>query len=345
MEEHEINLNDLPESSEISNDDEFIVVDKYEPLTELQNQNKKINYSTFKEQIIPENPRSGLRGDRGDKGIPGMSGRKGEKGNKGLKGNQGIQGLPGYFGFNGLKGEKGNTGELGDKGIIGSSGTKGLPGESGSKGETGDPGINGPRGLRGDKGELGDKGNKGIKGIPGDFNTKILLGKKGDKGPSGFGRKGAKGTKGLKGDRGDRGDRGRRGPTGSDIRNIELEASDMSGEKWVKIDTINELSFKDTTKTAYNENSRLLIKVNKGIYFSKWKTQNDLYAEVCLQNADSVKGPTVFSGYMLGLSDDKLYPIMLMPYSTNQNFLLKVCVFDGNVRFDLPYEIYECDEY
>lgn len=348
MEENEIDLNELSEASELADNDEFIVVDKIDATTELENQNRKINYATLKDQIVPESPRKGTSGVDGDVGSEGDPGPTGDKGEKGDKGQRGLQGLRGYFGFGGIKGEKGEKGNLGSKGYTGTTGSTGLVGDDGMKGEvgdSGDEGIAGPRGFRGEQGDEGDKGQIGLKGLRGDFNSKILTGKKGDKGPSGFSRKGSKGQKGEKGDRGDRGERGKRGYTGRDFLNIELKASDMTGDTWIKKDLDGELTFNDTRMVGYSRNSRFLIKVKKGAYFGKWKTQNDLYAEVCLQNADSVKGPTTFSGFMFGIIDEKMYPVMLMPYSSGQNFILKVCVFDGYNRFDLPYEIYECDEY
>ena len=348
MEENEIDLNALPEASDIEDDDEFIVVDKFDIITELGNQHRKINYVTLKDQIIPENPRKGARGIDGDKGIEGDSGPTGDKGARGDKGEPGLQGLRGYFGFGGIKGVKGEKGDLGNKGYKGTTGSTGLVGDDGFEGdvgESGDPGLTGSRGFRGDHGQDGDKGQLGPKGLRGDFNSKIFTGKKGEKGPAGFSRKGSKGQRGEKGNRGDRGDRGHRGRPGRDFLNIEVKASDMTGDRWIKKDLEGELIFNDTRMVGYSENSRFLIKVNKGSYFGKWKTQNDLYAEVCLQNADPVKGPTIFSGFLLGLVDDRMYPVMLMPYSSGQNFILKVCAFDGYTRFDLPYEIYECDEY
>ena len=348
MEENEIDLNALPEASNVTDDDEFIVVDRFDVITQSENQNRKINYTTLKDQIIPESPRNGIPGIDGDKGIEGDSGPTGDNGATGDKGERGLRGLQGYFGFGGIKGAKGETGNLGNKGYKGTTGSTGLVGDDGPKGtigDSGDDGIKGHRGFRGDRGDVGDKGQLGPKGLRGEFNSKIFTGKKGDKGPTGFSRKGSNGQLGEKGNRGDRGERGQRGPSGRDFLNIELKASDMTGDKWVKKDLNGELTFNDTRKVGYTKNSRFLVKVNKGVYFGKWKTQNDLYAEVCLQNADPVKGPTTFSGFLLGLADDKMYPVMLMPYSLSQNFILKVCVFDGYTRFDLPYEIYECDEY
>ena len=74
-----------------------------------------------------------------------------------------------------------------------------------------------------------------------------------------------------------------------------------------------------------------------------------------MQNADFVKGPTLVSGFLESITNSSLYPVIIMPHehtdltnpdkSKRHRYYLKVCVFDGHQRYDLPYEVYECDEY
>ena len=66
---------------------------------------------------------------------------------------------------------------------------------------------------------------------------------------------------------------------------------------------------------------------------------------MCLQNTDFIKGPTTTSGYLEYISTTTPYPILLMPYSEGSSYTLKLCVIEGMTRYDLPYEVFECDEF
>lgn len=361
MNPNKIELENLSEIAVVQGSDQFVLVDK--SITHGNDatdsgKTSKISFFQLSGQLIPPPPANGSAGVKGSKGEPGPRGAVGVKGIPGPKGTTGITGPRGDYGMpgqDGAKGPKGHKGDIGVKGRPGRRGDLGLEGLRGYRGEPGSPGKKGPVGYHGDTGEPGIKGLPGAKGPKGSYGTTQLSGHKGQKGPAGYGQKGLKGNKGERGIRGQKGVKGRKGPVGRDTQNIVVTASDMEGNAWSETNLQNGLSFRDTASTGYNPNSRLLIKVRKGIYFNKWRTANDLYAEVCLQNADFVKGPTLVSGFLESTVDSTLYPVIIMPHehtditnptpSERHKYHLKVCVFDGHRRYDLPYEVYECDEY
>jgi hypothetical protein len=352
MSDHELDIENLPNRVSIGSSDELVVVDKSittGPDATANGKTSKILFSDLGNQILPSSPNKGTKGSTGIKGeMGGGGGSTGSKGYVGETGLPGISGTRGYRGFSGEKGENGEpsqTGLLGQPGSIGPRGDVGLDGSPGQLGEKGNTSLSGPRGYRGDIGDTGILGYQGSKGNKGSVGMSVVTGYKGQKGPTGYSRKGERGEMGQVGDRGNKGTKGEKGKTGVDDENVEFLASDMIGTAWSQSNISGELMFSDTRSTGYNPNSRLLIKVSKGNYFGKWKTNNDLYCEVCLQNTDFVKGPTITSGYLEFISDGVPYPVMLMPHSIGSAHSLKVCVFDGTTRYDLPYKVFECDEF
>ena len=221
------NISDLDAISEISDDDEFIIVD-----TSVESKHgedgttsTKISFGDLKTDVLSQSTLDGVKGDKGDPG------QKGEPGSKGEPGNQGEHGIRGNIGETGDAGEKGYKGFSGAKGHVGDIGLPGASGNRGSVGQTGQKGIKGSRGNVGEQGDVGDMGPTGLTGFTG---SKGNLGQKGEPADVVVGRTGSVGTpgkkvsgiKGFKGFRGpasnERGDPGLRGPQG---KSFEYESA------------------------------------------------------------------------------------------------------------------------
>ena len=191
-------ISELQNISSVSNEDEFIVVDKsIESGADASSTGKtsKITFSRLKTAV-------------GSQGSPGEKGEKGEQGNSvtgpaGPAGPQGAQGISiqGDPGPAGPKGPQGNS-VTGPKGPQGNSvtGPKGPQGNSvtGPKGPQGNS-ITGPKGPQGNSvtGPKGPQGNSitGPKGPQGNSVT----GPKGPQGNSVTGPKGPQGPTGASG--------------------------------------------------------------------------------------------------------------------------------------------------
>jgi len=181
-------ISELQEVPSLSNDDEFLVIDKsIEEGDDASTTGKtsKITFSDLKTAVgsqgAPgEKGEQGPQGIQGNKGETGSTGEKGEQGSQGPQGPQGSQGLPGT---QGIKGEKGSMGSQGPSGasITGDKGPKGDLGPTGPQGNTGTTGAKGPQGNIGPVGPHGVAGATGSKGQKGQSGNSIT----GPKGPQG----------------------------------------------------------------------------------------------------------------------------------------------------------------
>ena len=204
-------ISELFNTEQLSDDDEFLVVDKSEANKGATIQSgpggrtTKITFRTLKSQIGS----SGPVGEKGDRGAPGPRGEIGPPGPAGPPGPVGGQaeGIVGPAGPQGPQGVQGPTGPVGPRGEIGPQGPTGVAAARGPKGEKGDIGPRGPSGPTGPQGLQGDRGKQGVMGYKGDIGP---IGPKGNQGP-----KGDRGEIGPQGPRGLQGNIGPRGPAGA----------------------------------------------------------------------------------------------------------------------------------
>ena len=233
-------ISELSPLSQLSDSDEFVVVDKSKvsgPDASNSGRTSKVLFKDLK-TMISDDPRakgpSGPSGEQGIAGPVGPDGPRGVAGPIGEKGDLGPVGPRGEQGPVGIKGDAGPLGPIGpkgDQGVQGPAGTaaqRGEPGTPGAKGDTGNQGVQGPQGTRGDTGIQGATGKQGSQGSKGDTGSQGprgqsgIKGDKGDKGDTGdqgiqgiAGTTAAKGDTGAKGDKGDRGIQGLPGSQGS----------------------------------------------------------------------------------------------------------------------------------
>lgn len=211
MEENK-KISELDAIQNISNTDEFIVIDKDVTSgndASSSGKTSKVTLAQLKNALHTEGQKGnvgedGIKGKQGDDGEQGESGKQGDRGEVGNKGQTGAKGISGG---RGQTGEQGDTGGTGIKGIRGAVGEPGQPGTSTQDGDEGDPGPVGEKGLPGNKGERGYKGGRSGQGIQG------LRGYKGDRGPTAD--KGERGLKGYKGDKANKGEKGLKGYKGN----------------------------------------------------------------------------------------------------------------------------------
>lgn len=226
-------ISELSPLSQLSDSDEFVVVDKSKvsgPDASNSGRTSKVLFKDLK-TMISDDPRakgpSGPAGQQGEVGSVGPAGPTGPVGPEGPKGDVGPLGPRGEQGTIGPKGDAGPVGPIGPKGeqgIQGPAGTaaqRGEPGTPGEKGEPGDQGVQGPEGARGSQGiqgatgKQGEKGEQGERGIEGPRGEKGLQGDQGVQGERGEqGVPGAAASKGDPGERGEQGERGERGLPG-----------------------------------------------------------------------------------------------------------------------------------
>lgn len=233
MEENK-KISELDAIQNISNTDEFIVIDKDVTSgndASSSGKTSKVTLAQLKNALHTEGQKGnvGEDGIKGKQGDDGEQGESGEQGDRGEVGNKGQTGAKGISGGRGQTGEQGDTGGTGIKGIRGAVGEPGQPGTSTQDGDEGDPGPVGEKGLPGNKGERGYKGGRSGQGIQG------LRGYKGDRGPTADkgerGLKGYKGDKANKGAKGLKGYKGNKGKPGSYPGRGALGASGEKGDK------------------------------------------------------------------------------------------------------------------
>lgn len=188
-------ISDLFKLSQLSEDDEFVVVDKSTtgsaPETGLGGRTTKVTFKDLKEAV----------------------GTSGPQGERGPQGNAGPQGPIGPVGPIGPRGPAGGGGTQGERGPVGPIGPKGDPGPVGPVGPRGDAGPRGPSGAAADRGPKGDKGDTGARGAVGPQGPQGVAGERGATGP--MGRQGEKGATGKTGPMGPKGKDGANGATGA----------------------------------------------------------------------------------------------------------------------------------
>lgn len=201
-------ISDLFRLTQLSDDDEFVVVDKsttgQAPETGLGGRTTKVTFKDLKESVGTSGPQGPI-GPAGPVGPIGETGPVGPQGPRGVSGDA-ITGPVGPEGPIGPRGEVGPVGPVGPRGNIGPIGPAGQAADRGPKGDTGARGDRGPQGLQGPQGVKGDTGATGSMGRVGPNGP---AGKQGPMGP-----RGATGAKGDKGDRGPAGVTGGVGPQG-----------------------------------------------------------------------------------------------------------------------------------
>jgi len=204
-------ISDLFRLTQLSDDDEFVVVDKsttgQAPETGLGGRTTKVTFKDLKESVGTSGPQGPI-GPAGPVGPIGETGPVGPQGPRGVSGDA-ITGPVGPEGPIGPRGEAGPVGPVGPRGIMGPVGPAGQAADRGPKGDTGARGDRGPQGLQGPQGAKGDTGATGPMGRVGPVGP---AGKQGPMGPRGA--TGAKGDKGDKGPPGTTGGVGPRGPAG-----------------------------------------------------------------------------------------------------------------------------------
>ena len=163
-------ISELDQIQSLSNDDEFMVVDKSTTSgmdASSSGKTTRVTLNQLKEAVSA----SGAKGERGAQGAQGVQGPKGADGSQGSKGatgasgtsTNGVKGSTGATGARGPEGQKGATGAtgVGQKGATGSGGQKGANGSQGQKGATGATGSGGQKGATGAKGTAGSPGSHG----------------------------------------------------------------------------------------------------------------------------------------------------------------------------------------
>lgn len=202
-------ISDLFKLSQLSEDDEFVVVDKSTtgsaPETGLGGRTTKVTFKDLKEAV-------GTSGPQGERGPQGNAGPQGPIGPVG------PMGPIGPIGGGGSQGERGPVGPIGPKGDQGVAGPVGPRGDSGPRGPSGAAADRGPKGDKGDTGARGAVGPQGSQGVPGERGATGPMGRQGDKGATGktgpMGPKGKDGANGATGATGQTGKTGATGPTG-----------------------------------------------------------------------------------------------------------------------------------
>jgi len=208
-------ISELDQIQSLSNDDEFMVVDKSTTSGEDASSSGKTTRVTLN-QLKEAVSASGAKGERGAQGAQGARGATGSAGSNGSNGSTGAQGAQGATGPQGQKGQAGSNGSTGSRGDQGAQGAQGPKGDQGSQGATGPKGDQGARGATGSAGSNGSTGAKGQKGQAGSTGA---TGAKGSVGASIRGATGLKGApgvgaKGQKGQGGSGGQKGQKGLTG-----------------------------------------------------------------------------------------------------------------------------------
>ena len=195
-------ISDLHKLTQLSEADEFVVVDKSTtgvgtaPDTGLGGRTTKISFKDLKDAV----------------------GTSGPQGPQGPAGPVGPQGLIGPAGPQGPVGESGDaiTGPVGPEGPVGPRGEQGVPGPIGPTGSLGPAGPAGVAADRGPKGDTGARGDRGLQGLQGPQGTPGIAGPSGPMGKTGStGAIGAMGPMGPKGSTGSPGQNGANGSTGS----------------------------------------------------------------------------------------------------------------------------------
>jgi len=218
-------ISDLFRLTQLSDDDEFVVVDKsttgVAPETGLGGRTTKVTFRDLKESVGTSGPQ-GPRGEIGPQGPVGEKGEKGDIGPIGPSGGSGIEGPRGPIGPKGDTGPQGTRGLIGPKGDQGVQGPPGIAADRGPKGDTGDTGPRGATGSVGPQGPVGDRGPQGPMGQKGD---------KGDKGEQGpMGPAGKHAENGSPGPSGPQGPAGVKGDPGVDGKNALVNLA--SDKKW-----------------------------------------------------------------------------------------------------------------
>ena len=197
-------ISELDQIQSLSNDDEFMVVDKSTTSGEDASSSGKTTRVTLN-QLKEAVSASGAKGERGAQGARGATGSAGSNGATGAQGATGARGATGSQGQKGQAGSNGATGATGQKGQAGSNGSQGATGSrgaTGSQGQKGVPGASirgatGSSGARGATGSSGANGAKGQKGQAGSTGARGATGSQGQRGLTGVGQKGQKGLTGV----------------------------------------------------------------------------------------------------------------------------------------------------
>ena len=163
-------ISELDQIQSLSNDDEFMVVDKSTTSGEDASSSGKTTRVTLN-QLKEAVSASGAKGERGTQGVQGAQGPKGNQGSQGAQGAQGATGPKGDPGAQGSQGAQGATGPGGQKGATGATGANGSQGQKGATGATGANGSQGQKGATGATGPGGQKGATGAKGATGSAGS------------------------------------------------------------------------------------------------------------------------------------------------------------------------------
>ena len=159
-------ISELDQIQSLSNNDEFMVVDKSVTSGKDASSSGKTTRVTLN-QLKEAVSASGAKGDKGDQGPQGVQGAQGARGPAGADGARGPAGATG---------QKGATGATGARGATGATGGQGPKGDRGATGPAGPRGATGATGTRGANGPAGPKGSTGSTGAPGNSNFHLLFG-------------------------------------------------------------------------------------------------------------------------------------------------------------------------